>query len=220
MDEHPFIPLPGYREYPVDEMIRRAAEFQTQLKRRRTVRHFSHRLVPRAVIDGCLHAATTAPSGANLQPWHFVVVSDQETKRRIRQAAEEEEQHFYRHRAPKEWLDALAPLGTDERKPFLEDAPYLIAGVRPEIRAFARWSKDQALLSNGIGRACDRHADCGAAHCRLGDADPHPEPHEIPERNTGAAEIGGAAFPVTGGGLPGQERDSTRHQSEAARRGS
>ncbi len=127
MDEHPFIPLPGYREYPVDEMIRRAGEFRTQLKRRRTVRNFSHRPVPRTVIDGCLHAATTAPSGANLQPWHFVVVSDQETKRRIRQAAEEEEQHFYRHRAPKEWLDALAPLGTDERKPFLEDAPYVIA---------------------------------------------------------------------------------------------
>lgn len=127
MDEHSFIPLPGYREYPEDEMIQRAHEFHAQLKRRRTVRDFSSRLVPRAVIDGCLSAATTAPSGANLQPWHFVVVSDQETKRRIRQAAEEEERHFYRHRAPPEWLEALAPLGTDEHKPFLEHAPYLIA---------------------------------------------------------------------------------------------
>ena len=127
MDEYPFVPLPGYREYPEDEMMQRARDLHAELKRRRTVRHFSSRPVPRAIIDECLSAATTAPSGANLQPWHFVVVSDAETKRRIREAAEEEERHFYRHRAPQEWLDALAPLGTDENKPFLERAPYLIA---------------------------------------------------------------------------------------------
>ncbi len=127
MNEPPFIPLPGYREYPVDEMMRRAHEFHAELKRRRTVRDFSSRPVPRAIIDDCLRTATTAPSGANLQPWHFVVVGDPETKRRIRVSAEEEERHFYRHRAPREWLDALAPLGTDEHKPFLERAPWLIA---------------------------------------------------------------------------------------------
>ena len=127
MDKNPFVPLLDYREYPEAEMMQRARQFHRELKTRRTVRHFSNRPVPREVIEYCLRAATTAPSGANLQPWHFVVVSDPETKRRIRQAAEEEERHFYRHRAPQEWLDALAPLGTDEHKPFLERAPYLIA---------------------------------------------------------------------------------------------
>ncbi len=127
MDEHPFIPLPGYRERPEDEMMQRARDFHAELKRRRTVRHFSGRPVPRAIIDECLAAATTAPSGANLQPWHFVVVSDPQSRRRIREAAEEEERRFYRDRAPQEWLDALAPLGTDDHKPFLETAPYLIA---------------------------------------------------------------------------------------------
>ncbi|MCY4589049.1 MAG: nitroreductase family protein [Alphaproteobacteria bacterium] len=127
MDQHPFIPLPGYRTRPEEEMMQRARDFHVELKRRRTVRHFSGRPVSRAIIDECLAAAMTAPSGANLQPWHFVVVSDPQTKRRIREAAEEEERRFYRERAPQEWLDALAPLGTDEHKPFLETAPYLIA---------------------------------------------------------------------------------------------
>ena len=127
MEKHPFVPLPDYREYPEAEMMQRARQFHLELKRRRTVRQFSSRPVPRAVIESCLRAATTAPSGANLQPWHFVVVSDPETKRRIRLVAEEEERHFYQHRAPQEWLDAVAPLGTDEHKPFLERAPYLIA---------------------------------------------------------------------------------------------
>ncbi len=127
MNEYPFIPLPGYRERAEDEMTRRARDFHAELRRRRTVRHFSSRPVARAIIDECLGAATTAPSGANLQPWHFVVVGDPQTKRRIRDAAEEEERLFYRQRAPQEWLDALAPLGTDENKPFLETAPWLIA---------------------------------------------------------------------------------------------
>ena len=127
MNEFPFVPLSSYREYPENEMVERARGFHAELKRRRTVRDFSSRPVPRSIIDDCLRAATTAPSGANLQPWHFVVVSNPETKRRIRTAAEDEERHFYQHRAPREWLDALAPLGTDEHKPFLEHAPYLIA---------------------------------------------------------------------------------------------
>ena len=122
-----FVPLTQYRSYPEDEMKRRAREFHEDVKRRRTVREYSNRDVPREIIENCLHAAGTAPSGANLQPWHFVVVTDPAAKKRIRDGAEEEECAFYGGRAPQEWLDALAPLGTDEHKPFLETAPYLIA---------------------------------------------------------------------------------------------
>jgi len=124
---HPaFVPLRSYQEYPIEEMKLRAAEFHAEMKRRRTVREFSDRPVPREVIENCLRAAGTAPNGANLQPWHFVVVSDPAVKHEIRVAAEKEEKEFYLHKAPREWLDALAPLGTDEHKPFLEAAPYLI----------------------------------------------------------------------------------------------
>ncbi len=107
-------------------MRERAAAFAADLARRRTVRDYSDRPVPRDIIESCLRAAATAPNGANRQPWHFVVVSDLEAKRRVREAAEEEERAFYQGRAPDEWLEALAPLGTDENKPFLEAAPYLI----------------------------------------------------------------------------------------------
>lgn len=121
-----FLPLASYQEYPLEEMLKRAAAFREMMQRRRTVRHFSSRPVPREIIADCLLAAGSAPSGANLQPWHFVAVSDAEVKRRIRAAAEKEEQEFYHGRAPQEWLEALAPLGTDEHKPYLESAPYLI----------------------------------------------------------------------------------------------
>ena len=107
-------------------MTRRAAAFYADMRRRHTVREFSPRPVPQAVIEDCLRVAGTAPNGANLQPWHFVVVSDAKIKQQIREAAEKEEQDFYLHKAPQEWLDALAPLGTDEHKPFLEIAPHLI----------------------------------------------------------------------------------------------
>ncbi len=120
-----FSPL-DFREHPVEEMRRRARTFYEDLNRRRTVREFADRPVPRDIIDDCLRTAATAPSGANLQPWHFVAVSDAAVKRRIREAAEAEEALFYRERAPEEWLEALAPLGTDEHKPFLETAPWLI----------------------------------------------------------------------------------------------
>ena len=122
-----FIPLKSFKQYPNDEMINRSQEFYKFLKRRRTVRDFSEKDVPLEVIENFILTAGTAPSGANLQPWHFVIVSDPEIKRKIRIAAEEEEKEFYTNRAPKEWLDALAHLGTDEHKPFLETAPYLIA---------------------------------------------------------------------------------------------
>lgn len=120
-------PLDSFVEYPRDEMVRRAQNFRREIARRRTVRDFSDRPVPPEVIRECLRAAGTAPNGANHQPWHFAVVSDPGIKARIRVAAEIEEREFYRGGAPQEWLDALAALGTDEHKPFLETAPCLIA---------------------------------------------------------------------------------------------
>jgi len=127
MQKAVFQPLSSYIEYPVEEMKQRATDFRKDMQRRRTVRHFSDRPVPREIIEECLLAAGTAPNGANLQPWSFVVVSDPKVKHEIRIAAEEEEKDFYNRRAPEEWLEALSPLGTDEHKPFLETAPYLIA---------------------------------------------------------------------------------------------
>ena len=127
MSDYPTIPLQTYREYPVEEMRQRVQDFYADIDRRRTVRDFSDKPVPRDIIETALKAANTAPSGANLQPWHFVVISGAETKKKIREAAEIEEREFYEHRASAEWLEALAPLGTDPNKPFLETAPYLIA---------------------------------------------------------------------------------------------
>ena len=121
-----FVPL-EFRRYPDEEMVARAEAFYDLLRTRRTVRDFSSESVPREVIEAALRVAGTAPNGANLQPWHFVVVSDPSLKREIRQAAEVEEREFYQRRAPPEWLAALELLGTDADKPFLEAAPYLIA---------------------------------------------------------------------------------------------
>ena len=138
MDEPRFMRLEGWQERTPDDMRRRAREFFEQMNRRRSVRQFSDRPIPDGVIEDCLRTAGTAPSGAHKQPWHFVAVRDPVLKRRIRLAAEEEERAFYGGRAPDEWLDALAPLGTNESKPFLETAPCLIAifarsfGLRPD----------------------------------------------------------------------------------------
>lgn len=122
-----FIPLPPREDLTDPEIAARAEKFQREMAARRTVRAFSDRPVPRDVIENCLRTAGSAPNGANLQPWHFVAVSDAALKRKIRIAAEEEEHEFYTHRAPNEWLEALAALGTDAAKPFLETAPWLIA---------------------------------------------------------------------------------------------
>ncbi|MCB0278004.1 MAG: nitroreductase family protein [Calditrichaeota bacterium] len=123
-----FIDLPEYREIPENEMIEKSRDFYTEMKRRRTVRDYSSKQVPRELIENCLLTAGLAPNGANLQPWHFVVISDPEIKKQIRIEAEKEELAFYKGgKAPQEWLNALAHLGTDEHKPFLETAPYLIA---------------------------------------------------------------------------------------------
>ncbi len=115
-----------YRLIPEAEMIQRAESFADDLHRRRSIRDFASTPVPAEIISDCVRAAASAPSGANRQPWHFAVVSDSEIKSQIRVAAEVEERAFYEQRAPRAWLDDLAPLGTDADKPFLEEAPYLI----------------------------------------------------------------------------------------------
>ena len=120
------IPLPDYAELAPEEMQARAEAFLADIRRRHTVREFSPRPVPRALIETCLQAAGTAPNGANHQPWHFAVIGDPAMKARIRAAAEDEERTFYAGRAGEEWLAALRPLGTDADKPFLETAPWLI----------------------------------------------------------------------------------------------
>ena len=157
MTKPDLVPLTSYTEYPADEMKRRAADFYADIRRRRTVRDFSDRPVPREIIENCLLAAGTAPNGANMQPWHFAVVSDPEAKRQIREEAEKEEREFYSERAPQEWLDALAPLGTDPRKPFLETAPYLIAifaqsyGVLPDGRRVKHYYATESVgIATGI----------------------------------------------------------------------
>ncbi len=157
MSKPVFVPLANYREYPEEEMVARANVFYADMQRRRTVRHFSDRPVPRKVVEDCLRTAGTAPSGANLQPWHFVVISDPEVKKQIREAAEAEEREFYTRRAPREWLEALAPLGTDEHKPFLEVAPCLIAvfvqryGLAPDGQTFKHYYASESVgLAAGL----------------------------------------------------------------------
>ena len=125
-NETGFSPLPKREGISESEMETRTSEFLKELKSRRTVRDFSERPVPREVIENCLLAAGRAPSGANQQPWHFAVVGDPAVKKKIRAAAEKEEEAFYGGGAGDEWLEALAHLGTNAEKPFLETAPYLI----------------------------------------------------------------------------------------------
>lgn len=165
MSRYPTIPLDEFQEYPIDKMRERLREFYRDVNRRRTVREFSPRPVPREIIEMALRAANTAPSGANLQPWHFVVVSGPVTKRKIREAAEAEEREFYAHRASPEWLAALAPLGTDSDKPFLETAPYLIAvfmqkfGVLPDGRKVKHYYPGESTgLATGILITALHHA--------------------------------------------------------------
>lgn len=127
MRDHPCQPLTGYPPIDGDESLARAAAFRDLMAARRTVREFSDRPVDRAVVEQALLTAGSAPSGANHQPWFFSVIESPEARARIREAAESEEQEFYASKAPQEWLDALAPLGTDPDKGFLEVAPVLIA---------------------------------------------------------------------------------------------
>jgi len=121
------VPLPDGRRYSRDEMIRRAREFNVEMQRRRSVRQFSDHPVEREVIEQCLRVAGSAPSGANRQPWRFVVVESGDLRRAIRRAAEAEEEAFYDRRISREWREALEPLFTGPQKPFLEQVPCLIA---------------------------------------------------------------------------------------------
>jgi nitroreductase len=158
-------PLRGWREWPEAEMAERARAFHADLSRRRTVRDFSSRPVPREVIEHALRTAGTAPSGANQQPWFFSVITQPEHKRQVREAAEAEERSFYNGRAPQEWLDALSPLGTDPNKPFLEEAPVLIAifaqkyGVRPDGTRFSHYYVPESVgIAAGFLIAALHHA--------------------------------------------------------------
>jgi len=123
--KHSFIPL-QFKRLDENSMREQATSFRELLTTRRTVRDFSDQPIPQDVIRECLRTAGSAPSGANRQPWHFAVVNSTTIKQRIRKEAEAEEREFYQRRAPEDWLDALAPLGTDANKPFLETAPCLI----------------------------------------------------------------------------------------------
>jgi nitroreductase len=163
--DHEVEALPAYEEYPEEEMRERARWFYRDIARRRSVREFDTRPVPREVIEQCLLAAGTAPSGANQQPWHFAVITDPEKKRQIRLAAEAEEREFYEHRAPGEWLDALTPLGTDANKPFLEDAPALIAifaqkyGLNPDGSKYSHYYYPESVgIATGFLLAALHHA--------------------------------------------------------------
>jgi len=131
------VALPDFEEKSLADMQAAADAFYERVKKRHTVREFSDRPVPRAIIEKCLLAAGTAPNGANHQPWHFSAISNAEMKSKIRIEAEEEERTFYEGRAGEEWLRALKPIGTDPEKPFLEKAPWLISifGQRRSVGA-------------------------------------------------------------------------------------
>tara|TARA_B100000459_G_C8594399_1_gene209151 strand:+ start:1282 stop:1959 length:678 start_codon:yes stop_codon:yes gene_type:complete len=132
-EEHGFIPL-DFEEFPGDEMIERARSFFNQMSRRRTTRHFSEREVPKEMIELAIKTASTAPSGANLQPWTFVAISDEELRAKIRVEAEKEEKRFYDERVPEEWEEVLAPLGTDHIKEHITDAPWVVVLFRHSKR--------------------------------------------------------------------------------------
>lgn len=154
MGKWPFQRL-EFEEQSPEEMQRAARDFYARIRRRRTVREFSSRPVPLEIIEEALKAAGTAPSGANMQPWHFVVVGNAELKRKIRIAAELEEKEFYEHRASQEWLDALEPLGTNEHKPFLEDAPWLIAVFLKKFSSDAQGRRlKNYYTAESVGIAC------------------------------------------------------------------
>ena len=149
------LPLEGYEEYDPQVMQRRIDAFTDNLKRRRTVRDFSRRNVDRKIIERAIEAAGTAPSGANHQPWHFVVIEDPTRRAALREAAEVEERAFYEGKAGTEWLKALTPLGTDASKPFLEDAPVVIA-VFAQKRGGASVGEDlkNYYINESCGIAC------------------------------------------------------------------
>lgn len=161
--EHRFVPL-AFERLPAAEMLARARAFEAELQRRRSVRHFASEPVDDAVLDLCIRAAGSAPSGAHRQPWTFVVVRDPDVKRRIRAAAEAEERETYAHRLNEEWRAALEPLGTDWRKPFLETAPALIVvfrqayGIEESRRRTNYYTQESVGIATGFLIAALHHA--------------------------------------------------------------
>ncbi len=144
-----------FNERSPEEMIERATAFQQLMSRRRSVRSMSTRSVPRECVESAIRTAASAPSGANQQPWHFVIVDDPETKRKIREAAEQEEKENYDHRFPERWVTALSPLGVDWRKPFLEDAPVLIVVFKEAYGVAADGAKvTHYYVNESVGIAC------------------------------------------------------------------
>jgi iodotyrosine deiodinase len=165
MQKTGFYSLSNDDEYPLREMEKRSEEFYLEMKKRRTVRQFSDRPVPRRIIENCIRAAGTAPSGANRQPWSFVVVSDSEVKRQIRKEAEKAEGEFYHKKTNLKWVEELKPLGTNEHKPFLEIAPYLIVIFAQRYGLLADGSKrshyyvnESVGISTGILLSALHHA--------------------------------------------------------------
>jgi len=149
----PFVPL-GFSRLPASESLRRAEALRAELARRRSVRHFAPDPLPEGVLEACLRTAGSAPSGAHRQPWTFVVVRDPEVKRRIRAAAEEEERKLYTERISDEWREALAPLGTDANKPFLEVAPALIVVFRKPHDVIDGEKRTNYYTQESVGLAC------------------------------------------------------------------
>lgn len=127
MQQHDATLLDDYIEYSQAQMLERSQQFYENIKRRHSIRKFSPRAVPKEIIENCIRAAGTAPNGANHQPWHFVAIHSDEVKKQVREQAEHHEKGFYSGRTGQEWLNALKPLGTDASKPYLQDAPWLIA---------------------------------------------------------------------------------------------
>jgi nitroreductase len=152
---HPTRELTGFPALDDAERIARAEAFVAMVRTRRTVRDFKSDPVPMAAVEAAIRAAALAPNGANRQPWHFAVVTSPEIKAQIRKAAEEEERAFYGGRAPQEWLDALAPLGTDWRKPFLETAPVLIVVFQELYGVAANGAREKNYyVLESVGIAC------------------------------------------------------------------
>ena len=153
-EEPDFVPL-KFSEMPQEEMVARSAAFQDLMSRRRSVRVMSRRPVPKECIESAIRTAASAPSGANQQPWRFVIVDDPDLKRELREAAEFEERQNYDRRFPERWVNALSPLGTDWEKPFLEDAPVLIVvfkeayGLSPDGEKVTHY-----YVNESVGIAC------------------------------------------------------------------
>ena len=189
------------QELAPEAMIAQAERFYLQMQARRSVRDFSERSVPMRVIEQAILAAGTAPSGANKQPWHFAVTTDPDVKAVVRSAAEQEERAFYERRASQQWLDALAPLGTDANKPFLQTAPVLMGVFMEKTCSVGGRRAEQKLLPHGVCRYCLRAVDLCAASVRPGHTDAYAKPNGLFELGFREAEERKTVFAV-GGRLP------------------